>query len=235
MAVEVEVCTYNIRLGIETSLGEVASAIRTLEPDLVALQEVGRGWSNGDGLDQTRWLAGATGLSHFLFAQALATRDGLGGYGIGLLSRFPFDGAFEVRDLIRERDEQRVAFMQRVSISGSSATVIGTHLSIQPAERREQAASVAGIASGCVGPVLCLGDFNEEPAGPVYERMTERLMDSGAGHDGSDTLTFSTRRPNRRIDYIFVSSHWTVLRTAFPDQALLASDHFPVTARLSLS
>ena len=234
MAVELEVCTYNIRLGVETNLGEVARAIRTLGPDLVALQEVGRGWSHGDGLDQTSWLAEATGLAHSLFAQALTTPDGTGGYGVGLLSRLPFDGPTVVEPLVRDRDEQRVVFEQRVLVGASAVTIVGTHLSIEADERRDQAVRVAALSATHAGPVLALGDFNEEPGGAVYATMTERSMDCGAGQEGPSSLTFSTRRPNRRIDYIFASPHWHVLRPAAPEQTLRASDHFPVTARLSL-
>ncbi|MEX0775144.1 MAG: hypothetical protein WD042_05455 [Phycisphaeraceae bacterium] len=62
-----------------------------------------------------------------------------------------------------------------------------------------------------------------------------------AGHDEIDAGTlhsFTLATDRRRIDYIFVSPHWSIFtagidRTA-PDQRP-PSDHFPITASIELA
>ncbi|MDY0061291.1 MAG: endonuclease/exonuclease/phosphatase family protein [Myxococcota bacterium] len=63
--------TYNIRLGLESSLGAVGRLLTSLAPDLVGLQEVGAGWVMGPAGDQAAILAQGVGLPHHLFGPAL--------------------------------------------------------------------------------------------------------------------------------------------------------------------
>lgn len=63
--------TYNIRLAIESDLSAVAATIHAAEPDVVGLQELGRDWVMGAAGDQLAALAGATGLQHAAWGEAL--------------------------------------------------------------------------------------------------------------------------------------------------------------------
>ena len=112
------VVTWNIRLGVESSLARIAERLSMMDPDLVALQEVGRHWVMGEPGDQAAVLARGVDLPHHHFFPALWTRPcrdlhGLAGrlwplgedgepnraglspdeplprYGVAVLSRFP--------------------------------------------------------------------------------------------------------------------------------------------------
>jgi endonuclease/exonuclease/phosphatase family metal-dependent hydrolase len=232
--VEIEVATFNVRLGVETSLDEVAGTLLRMRADVVALQEVGSGWTMGDGRDQVPWLAEQAGYGSWRFAPAIPTEDGIGAYGIGLLSRLPFVGGERLHQLPRDEDEQRVLLEQGVQAGAHRLTVLCTHLSIRQPERLRQAEAVADRAAALEGSLLILGDLNDVPDSPVYDTMTTVGRDVGEPLSGSASWTFSTRTPNRRIDYILVRGPWTVVRPAAPLRHERSSDHFPVATRLQL-
>ena len=95
------VMTYNIRLGLDSSLEDVADILG--EADIASVQEVGCEWFEGPPGHQAQQLAKLSGLTHFRFASALTVRAGTDppeakpaptaeerpGYGVALLSRFP--------------------------------------------------------------------------------------------------------------------------------------------------
>ena len=65
------VLSYNIRLGLESSLGAVGELIASARADLVGLQEIGRGWVMGEPGDQLARLGELTGLDHRVLGAAL--------------------------------------------------------------------------------------------------------------------------------------------------------------------
>lgn len=79
-------------------------------------------------------------------------------------------------------------------------------------------------------PVLLTGDLNSTPYSWVYRHLRGGMQDAfrvaGLGWGG----TYHTFLPLVRIDYVFVSQEWEVVRARVPDVAL--SDHRPVVAYL---
>jgi len=67
----VRLLTFNIRLGVESSLQALAAAIVATGADLVGLQELGRRWVMGPPGDQLATLARLTGLPHTAWGEAL--------------------------------------------------------------------------------------------------------------------------------------------------------------------
>ncbi len=133
----------------------------------------------------------------------------------------------------------RAAAVAECTVEGCSVLVAGTHLSKDPAVRRRQMSmlltelKVGQRQSNNEIPVIIAGDINEAPGGPVWTDVTSDLVDAA----GSDrTVTFSCRRPRRRIDGIFADRRLRVheYRVTQSPLALIASDHFPVYASLEL-
>ena len=71
----VKLLSYNIKVGAETSLVEVARATASIGADIIALQEVGCRWLWGDRGDGVQTISSVTGLTHTRFAPALASFD----------------------------------------------------------------------------------------------------------------------------------------------------------------
>lgn len=231
--------TYNVRLGIETSLGELGDAVWALgAPDLLALQEIGVHWRMGERVDQPAQLAARLGLPYHAFAGAL-TDDAGGRFGVALLSRRPFLNV-DFALLPRLEDEQRVLLHVTLD-TAPRVHVFNTHLSIHAPERALQAARVAESVARVAGPTLVLGDFNDLPESDVL-RALRSAAPQGAGPlrdlfdetGAGDPLTFSVKNPNRRIDYLLCGGGFEP-QGARVVQAVRTSDHFPLVGSVSLA
>ena len=65
------VLSFNIRVGVDSSLTQVASDLYQLNAELSAFQELARHWSLGRSLDQTHYLASAQGHRNHAFMPLL--------------------------------------------------------------------------------------------------------------------------------------------------------------------
>jgi len=229
---EFNVLTYNIRLGLDSSIAAIAEAIKTEGvPDLIALQEVGRYWQMGECIDQTQVLSRALGL-HGHFCGAL-TDANQGQFGIALLSRHPM---LDLRrtELPRVDDEQRVLLEARID-TPVPLTVLTSHFSIHESERRQQAAIMAEKASQSQTPVIALGDFNAKPDSVEYEVLTVPMTDAFASRGIGPSDTFSVRSPHRQIDYVMTGSGAAAIKTCRVLRHIRTSDHFPLAACIQLT
>src|ERR1700730_14354602 len=84
------VLTYNIHHGEGTDgrfdLSRLAGVIKSVQPDVVALQEVDRGTARAAGVDELTELERLTDM-HAEFGKAMDYAGG--GYGVAVLSRWP--------------------------------------------------------------------------------------------------------------------------------------------------
>ncbi len=123
------VMTYNIRVGVETSMATIAAAVEGYAPDVLALQEVGHHWQMGERMDQAGYIAAALGSHHHVFAGALTDPHG-GRFGVALVSRWPLSQVRNIK-LPRASDEQRVCLVARAG----EVWFACTHLSVASVER----------------------------------------------------------------------------------------------------
>jgi endonuclease/exonuclease/phosphatase family metal-dependent hydrolase len=164
--------------------------VRSLDVDVVGLQEVDRDQPRSSGLDLTAVVAEALGASYYRFEPALigtpgatwraATDDDAGagepGYGVGLVSRYPVT-AWKVvrlpaspvrapvllpgsRRMILLPDEPRVGLAAQLDTPLGPLTVATTHLSFVPVWNGVQLRTLTARLSTLPGPHLLLGDLN---------------------------------------------------------------------------
>ncbi len=240
-AMEFTVMTYNIHLGLESDLATVAGLMG--EADVVAVQEVGCDWLEGEGGHQAAKLARASGLNHFRFASALTVRPGVTpperipaptaedrpGLGVALLSRFPL-GPWTRHRLPKRKDEQRCILSGTVVTPKGPVSVLVTQLSVNEVDRAAQIPAILRHAQTQASPILVLGDFGTTWDDPVLRQLEVSLKNAG-GDDPEPT--FPARAPERAIDHVFVSHEVQVVgpATAIPS---VGSTHLPVMARLAL-
>jgi endonuclease/exonuclease/phosphatase family metal-dependent hydrolase len=144
------VVTWNVRTcrtreDDRVDLDLTAATLRSLDADLVALQEIDRDQERSGHIDQARALGEALGMAWY-FAPALLgpaerpqswRRSGLGGdsrgpaYGIAMLSRWELE-ATEIVALPYGggRREPRIALLARTRAGGRPLSVAATHLSV---------------------------------------------------------------------------------------------------------
>ncbi len=220
--------TYNVRVGVESSLAALADAIRAVGvPDVLALQEIGVDWNMGERVDQPAVLAASIGLPHQSFGGALTDAAG-GRFGVALACRWPLADV-QLTALPRDRDEQRVLLRARVE-APIPFTAFCTHLSVHAHEREAQAVVVAEAVAATSGPVVLLGDLNDRPGTPTVLAVRGALTDCFDARGEGPAETFSVRDPHRRIDYVLVGGGLEPDGPARVARAATASDHFPLVA-----
>ncbi|MET8771839.1 endonuclease/exonuclease/phosphatase family protein [Streptomyces sp. NPDC004658] len=244
--VPLRVATYNIHAGAGQDglfdLDRTAAAIRDLDADVIALQEVDVHWgARSDFTDEARELAGKLRMRVFfapIYDLPPATPGGeRRQYGVAILSRRPVRGAWnhEITRLSTQTPDPVPApapgFAEvTVGVRGALVHVYATHLDYRadPSVRRAQVDDMLGVLAEDAGPKVLLGDFNAEPDAPELARLWGPLADAAP----SGGKTFPAVDPVERIDLVTVSPDVTVTGTHESETA--ASDHRPVVADLLL-
>jgi endonuclease/exonuclease/phosphatase family metal-dependent hydrolase len=251
--------TFNLLHGRSITDGAVdldrlAVAVRTLNPDILALQEVDRGQPRSHLADLTAIAAEAMGAVAHRFAAVLtgapgatwmaATEDDIPGtpaYGISLLSRYPAHSwratrlpripfRFPLylsgpRRVIVVDEEPRVVLIGHLDTPAGPVTVANTHLSFVPGWNQWQLLRVLRDLAPAEVPVLLMGDLNMRTPLPALIAGYRSL----ARHH-----TFPLEAPNRQLDYILLRGRLgEVVGSSAPRLPL--SDHLALTVDLSIT
>ncbi len=229
------VLSYNIRhcRGMDDSVqvARTADKIRSLDPDIVGLQEVDMNVNRSGPVNQPAELGRMLGM-HAAFG-AFMDYDG-GQYGMAILSRYPLRNVRTVP--LPAGEEPRVALVAEVRLpSGEALTIVNVHFDWidDDKSRFAQATSLAEFLRGLKTPYVLLGDFNDTPGS-----RTISLFQSLAGEakkPEKDRLTFSSTKPEKEIDFIFFSpaERWQARDTRVLTEKLI-SDHRPLITELTL-
>lgn len=172
---ELAILSWNLELGSRAGQG-VVDGLRGLDPDVVALQELG--------VDHAAAIDGDADLRARFPHRELRPREGV--FGIGLLSAFPIVSS-EILDAPMSMEAV-------LDIGGRPITIITGHplpgrirtagpvpVSFDPTSRdaelaRFRARVDAAIARG--ETVIVAGDFNTAPTEPAFERLVAGLADA---------------------------------------------------------
>jgi endonuclease/exonuclease/phosphatase family metal-dependent hydrolase len=225
----VRIATFNILHGRSLEDGRVdvdrlADAVKSLDADVLGLQEVDRDQPRSMGADVTAVAAEAMGAPEHQFVAALsgtpggtwmaATGDeqpGSASYGVALLSRYPVVSWRVVRlpplrfgvplwsSMTRRpflaRDEPRVAVAAVLDGPFGQFTVCNTHLSFIPGWNGAQLRRLVRSLTGTREPLAVIGDLNMQQA-QAARVSGLRPIASGA--------TFPAHRPRRQLDHVLV-------------------------------
>ena len=234
--VRITVLTYNIYHGEDanggSNLDAVAGIINSLEPDLVALQEVDNKTARAKKLDLTAELSRRTGM-HGVFGKAMDYDSG--GYGEAVLSRYPIIETKNNPLPHTTKAEPRAALEIHIELPGGvEIAFVGTHLDHQrdQSNRMMQAKRIMELYENSDLPIVLAGDLNATPGSDPINLLGRQWSD--AAQDNSQP-TFPAKKPARRIDYIMYKPKgcWKVVEVRVIDEKV-ASDHCPVLAVLEL-
>ena len=228
----VRVMTYNIRQGFDVhgrhGLEGLAKVIEEEEPDIVALQEVSRGWVINGSVDVLTWLSQRLEMDYVWGPAADPV------WGNAVLSRLPIVSSqnHEMPNNDAVRLDRGFLTVEIDVGGGETIDVIATHFHSgdgDSAIRMPQAEAVLGaVNSG--RPTVLLGDFNARPDHPEMlliadAGFNDALVASGAS---GDDFTYPSNAPYERIDYVWASPDLQIRDFSTADS--LASDHFAVAA-----
>jgi endonuclease/exonuclease/phosphatase family metal-dependent hydrolase len=233
------IVTYNVHrcVGMDRRLdvGRVADVIGSLEPDIVALQELDVGRARTGGVDQAHEIALRLDMT-FHFNAAVRVEEER--YGDAILTSYPerLVKAGPLPGLVPTLGlEPRGALWIAVDIGGVEVQVLNAHLGLAPTEQQLQAAALAGPDwlghEDCGAPAILLGDFNATRTSVVYRTLTARMSDARRlAPTRRSSSTFPSRLPFLRIDHMFVSPGVTVsdVDAPYTPATRSASDHLPL-------
>ncbi|HEY9262103.1 endonuclease/exonuclease/phosphatase family protein [Chitinophaga sp.] len=232
---KVKVLTYNIHHGENMKqvldLQGIANVILATNPDLVALQEVDSATDRTGQTDQLKVLASITGMYTY-FVKALDL--GGGGYGTGILSRYPIENGTTMPLPSTKGNEPRAAGIVTIKLPGdSSLRFVTTHLDAgkQATDRVAQANALADYFRETGIPTILAGDFNALPASKEITVLKHVFTDATSQMGP----TFPSDSPRIKIDYIMVTPKhkWTITGARIIEETV-ASDHRPVLCELEL-
>jgi endonuclease/exonuclease/phosphatase family metal-dependent hydrolase len=226
---ELRLLSYNVR-SLRDDVDAVAAVIRACAPDVVAVQEAPR---------MLRWRSKRAALAR-KSGLVVATADRTGGLMVMTsMAVRVVTTRFSVLPKSPKLHQRAVAVAD-IELRDSRWTIATVHLSLDADERRRHLEPMWRFMDGSTSPLVVAGDLNEDPGGPVWQSLTARLQDAYALAPDGPAQTFTARRPQRRIDGVFVEPAVEVVAChavhdapgVSRDLLVAASDHVPVLAVL---
>jgi len=220
----------NVNLADYIDLDKMCQIIRSVNPDVVALQEVyGCGpWKELTAQAET--MAAALGM-HCFYGRSIFI-SGENPYGNAILSKYPIVEAqvIDIPDPVGASVEHRTICRCVIDLYGKRLAVYGTHYGLRPPEHEHAVSTTLATVKREALPLVFMGDLNMTPDNPLILALNEHMQSTDPLLSGK--LTFPAEAPNRKIDYIFTSDGIEVTAADVIEQ--MASDHFPVCADIIL-
>lgn len=230
------VLSWNI-CELRGDLDALFTAIREIRPDIMLVQEAPRFF-----LPQLRLqnVARRVGMRVLL--------GGRFGRGLAILGTDEMADRVVTRGLLRVRQQivdanstyPRGVAAVRLDLGGAGEMVFSCiHFALQESNRMTHARRACELIEGAGAPVVIGGDLNEVGTGPARTLLSTVAHDPG---DDATQWTFPARRPQRRIDAIYVTEGVDVVREDRLTQTASvpagrfreASDHLPVLLEIEV-
>jgi endonuclease/exonuclease/phosphatase family metal-dependent hydrolase len=249
--VQLTVMTWNLRGHDAPDVDAAAEVVRASGADVVALQEVQR--------HQARSIARRVGAASlgwgFKHWPAPIPPEGLAIMGVTRRLRVrtrPL--TFRFRLWSWRRRIFQLTTVRPEGRRGPAFALANTHLSAFDADdlRVREASTLVRAVASSRWPAVVVGDLNDDPDAPSIARFRDagfrdtwaEINPDGSGGDGATNWhgwhRGTTKRPNRRLDYVLVPAGAEVVRVSVPrpgdegfDVFTTVSDHLPVVATLS--
>lgn len=241
-APKIKIATFNIAGGRVTNITDLASAIKTIDADIIALQEVDKLTKRSGYIDQSERLAKLTGMNA-VFGRAIDHDDGE--YGLAFLSKYPIYDT-KIIPLPSGKREQRIILIAKIDLPNfpEPITVFNTHLDNQllPILRLEQVEELNNRAKALDGIKILFGDMNDIPLSFTWNKLSDNWNESTI--DSVARRSWPAKMPIIQIDYIFTgkAQKWQIDSLIVPNKTgewnniywPNVSDHLPAIVEMRL-
>jgi endonuclease/exonuclease/phosphatase family metal-dependent hydrolase len=225
------VLTYNLHNGFNADgwldLESLACNIESSGADVVALQEISRGWLVSGRTDMLEWLSRRLDMPYYFGPSSGSF------WGNAILSRYPVISAINVPLPSEGLPLERSFISMIIEVDGQTFQVIDIHLHHVEGDSDTRVNQVAALLEffGNTSDSVIMGDFNAEPNDPEIKLLRAAgLRDVMLSLEPPPAWTFRSDDPYQRIDYIWVSPDLTWSGVSLITGT--ASDHLGVTATI---
>jgi endonuclease/exonuclease/phosphatase family metal-dependent hydrolase len=228
----VRVMTYNIHSAYNSQGRQdpeaIAQVIEESGADIVALQEVSRGWLIDGATDLPGWLSRRLGLPYIFRGTADLV------WGNAILSRYPIvDHGWGRLPLVGTLLPRGYVWAE-IEVGGQEPLlVIATHLHHVEGEHEPRLAQVPVLLEfwGARPTSVLLGDLNSQPGFPEMDLIAQAgFVDSWVEAGDGDGYSWPAVGAWERIDWIWHTPDLVARQAVATDTA--ASDHLPVLVTL---
>jgi endonuclease/exonuclease/phosphatase family metal-dependent hydrolase len=232
----VRVATYNIHrcrgMDGRTMPTRIADVIRSIDADVIALQEVIGASPASRG--HAEELGALLGMG-WVMAPTRHLRGAL--FGNVVLSRLPIRQHSQY-DLSWKTCEPRCVQRVDVAVGDDTLHLYNCHLGTAFLERRFQAGRLSAVLHDrrVATPKIVLGDFNEWMKGLATATLSERLKSIDLRSHLRRRRTYPGILPVVHLDHIYYEGQVEVVKVELPRTrlSLMASDHLPLVADLKV-
>jgi len=232
---QLRVLCYNVHhcRGVDGRLDveRIAEVVRSVQPDIVALQELDQNVARSGSVDQPAKLAELTGM-HVVFGANISLQGG--NYGNAILSRFPITKHKNHALPNFDKGEQRGVIEAIIDTPSPLGQLVFycTHLDhrVDDRERLASAEMINQLLAKHDGAASILaGDMNATPDSEPMRRIAKAWKTS----NDKPLPTIPVKSPSKQIDYILYSppANWQAIETRVLGEAV-ASDHRAIFATL---
>jgi endonuclease/exonuclease/phosphatase family metal-dependent hydrolase len=232
------IVTYNVHKcrGLDRRVrpARIASVLREVDADIIALQEVLSVGGAAREMDQARFIAEELGYDYCIGENR---RLAGGAYGNVILSRLPWRHVHNY-DITWRGRERRGCLRVDIEMSGAGQLLhlFNVHLGTAYIERRHQARQLVGDKilgnAELTGARIVLGDFNEWTKGLATRLLTEHLQSVDVRTHLRSPRTYPGALPLVHLDHIYFDPALELEQLTLHKSltALVASDHLPLVA-----
>jgi len=229
----VRVMSYNLHNGFSAdgklNPDALAQTIQAANPDIIALQEVERGWLIDSNLDLLDYLSQKLNMP-YVFGP---TADPV--WGNAILSRYPIKETGSAPLPPRTLLIKRGYMWARVDVGGDELFVVVTHfhhIDKDTEIRQQQSPEIVKFWNQRPRTIF-MGDLNARPDSKEIAILSDAGLQDAFAEAGTGTgFTWNSAKPDRRIDYLWLSPDLSARDFFIPIS--MASDHYGVAATVGV-